>query len=324
LSDALEGLSPPTDTNLLVGIETSDDGAVYRLTDEIAMINTVDFITPPVDDPYWFGQISAANSISDVYSMGGRPVTALNVVMFPSKLLDMGYLKDILKGGHDKVVEAGACMVGGHTVDDEEPKYGLCVNGVVHPDRIITNAGAQPGDALILTKPLGSGVLFNAVRSGKLPFKDLERDTLPSLASLNDKAIEVALQYDLHACTDITGFGILGHLLEVAHGSDARVVMQYASLSFYNDALNMYKKGETTGSNKPNRAMVQKHHLDLQVSLSAAEEELLYDPQTSGGLLLAVSSSQADKLLKSLATEGVQNAVQIGKITADPVGITVA
>jgi selenide,water dikinase len=307
-----------------VGIETSDDGAVYRLTDEIAMINTVDFITPPVDDPYWFGQISAANSISDVYSMGGRPVTALNVVMFPSKLLDMGYLKDILKGGHDKVVEAGACMVGGHTVDDEEPKYGLCVNGVVHPDRIITNAGAQPGDALILTKPLGSGVLFNAVRSGKLPFKDLERDTLPSLASLNDKAIEVALQYDLHACTDITGFGILGHLLEVAHGSDARVVMQYASLSFYNDALNMYKKGETTGSNKPNRAMVQKHHLDLQVSLSAAEEELLYDPQTSGGLLLAVPNSQADKLLKSLATEGVQNAVQIGKITADPVGITVA
>ena len=258
-----------------MGIETADDAAVYRLTDEIAMISTVDFITPPVDDTYWFGKISAANSLSDVYSMGGRPVTALNVVMFPSKHLDMGFLKDILKGGHDKVVEAGACMVGGHTVDDEEPKYGLCVNGVVHPDRIITNAGAQPGDALILTKPLGSGVLFNAVRSGKLPFKDLERDTLPSLASLNGQAMEVALKYDLHACTDITGFGILGHLLEVAHGCDARIVMHYASLSFYNDALNMYKKGETTGSNKPNRAMVQKHHLDLQVSLSAAEEELL-------------------------------------------------
>jgi selenide,water dikinase len=217
-----------------VGIETSDDAAVYRLTDEIAMINTVDFITPPVDDPYWFGQISAANSISDVYSMGGKPLTALNVVMFPAKHLDMGMLKDILRGGHDKVVEAGACLVGGHTVDDEEPKYGLCVNGVVHPDRVITNAGSRPGDALILTKPLGSGVLFNAVRSGKLPFKNLESDTLPSLAALNDKAMETALRFDLHACTDVTGFGILGHLLEVAHGCNARVIMHYANLPFYN------------------------------------------------------------------------------------------
>ena len=323
MSEALEGLTPPNDPNLLVGIETADDAAVYRLTDDIAMINTVDFITPPVDDPYWFGQISAANSISDVYCMGGTPVTALNVVMFPSKHLDMGFLKDILKGGHDKVVEAGACLVGGHTVDDEEPKYGLCVNGVVHPDRIITNAGAQPGDALILTKPLGSGVLFNAVRSGKLPFKDLERDTLPSLASLNGKAMEVALQYDLHACTDITGFGILGHLLEVAHGSDARVVLDYKKLPFYANALAMYEKGETTGSNKPNKAMVAKHHLALQVSLSAAEHELLYDPQTSGGLLLALPASQADKLVAALTAANVQTAVRVGEIDAGPVGIEV-
>ena len=306
-----------------MGIETADDAAVYRLTDEIAMINTVDFITPPVDDPYWFGQISAANSISDVYSMGGKPLTALNVVMFPSKHLDMGLLKDILKGGHDKVVEAGACMVGGHTVDDEEPKYGLCVNGVVHPDRIITNAGGQPGDAIILTKPLGSGVLFNAVRSGKLPFKDLERDTLPSLAALNNIAMEVALQYDLHACTDITGFGILGHLLEVAHGCDARVVLEYKKLPFYADALAMYKKGETTGSNKPNRAMVQKHHLDIQISLSSHEEELLYDPQTSGGLLLALPDSQADELIAALTTANVRTAVRIGEIIEAPVGILV-
>ena len=306
-----------------MGIETADDAAVYRLTDEIAMINTVDFITPPVDDPYWFGQISAANSISDVYSMGGKPLTALNVVMFPSKHLDMGFLKDILSGGHDKVVEAGASMVGGHTVDDEEPKYGLCVNGVVHPDRIITNAGAQPGDALILTKPLGSGVLFNAVRSGKLPFKNLERDTLPSLASLNDKAMEAALQYDLHACTDITGFGILGHLLEVAHGCNARVVLEYRKLPFYADALAMYKKGETTGSNKPNRAMVQKHHLDIQISLSSQEEELLYDPQTSGGLLLSLPGSQADELIAALKAANVQTPVRIGEVTEEPVGITV-
>jgi len=287
------------------------------------MINTVDFITPPVDDPYWFGQISAANSISDVYSMGGRPVTALNVVMFPSKRLDMGFLRDILRGGHDKVVEAGACLVGGHTVDDEEPKYGLCVNGVVHPDRIITNAGAKPGDALILTKPLGSGVLFNAVRSGKLPFAELARETLPSLATLNGKAMEVALGFDLHACTDITGFGILGHLLEVAHGCDARVVIHYRALPFYPGALDMYRKGETTGSNKANRAMVARHHLGMELSLDKFEDELLYDPQTSGGLLLALPGDQADDLVAALHAAGVGVAVRIGEVVVDTVGLTV-
>jgi selenide,water dikinase len=190
LSDALNGLNFHRDSNLLVGIETSDDAAVYKLSADLAMVNTVDFITPPVDDPYWFGQIAAANSISDVYSMGGKPLTALNVVMFPSGQLDMGILREILRGGNDKVVEAGACLAGGHTVDDNEPKYGLCVNGVVHPDRIITNAGAKPGDTLILTKPLGSGVLFNAVRARKFDMKELERSVLPTVASLNRLAIE--------------------------------------------------------------------------------------------------------------------------------------
>ena len=306
-----------------MGIETSDDAAVYRLSDEIAMINTVDFITPPVDDPYWFGQISAANSISDVYSMGGVPLTALNVVMFPSKHLDMGYLKEILKGGHDKVVEAGACMVGGHTVDDEEPKYGLCVNGRVHPDRVITNTGLQPGDALMLTKPLGSGVLFNAVRSGKFPYRELERDILPLLAILNGPAMTEALKFDLHACTDITGFGILGHLLEVAHGSDVRVVVRYSELPFFPGALDMYKKKETTGSNKANRAMVARHHLEIRTSLSAVEDELLYDPQTSGGLLLSVPGAQAGDLLAALHNTGVTPAARIGDVIDRPVGIMV-
>ena len=255
--------------------------------------------------------------------MGGRPVTALNVMMFPSKHLDMGFLKQILRGGHDKVLEAGACLVGGHTVDDEEPKYGLCVNGVVHPDRVITNAGSKPGDALILTKPLGSGVLFNAVRSGKFPFKELEREILPSLAALNGPAMEAALGFDLHACTDITGFGILGHLLEVAHGCNARVMVNYNDLPFYPGALDMYRKGETTGSNKPNRAMVAKHHLDMQVKLSPAEEELLYDPQTSGGLLLSLPKSQAPALIKALQEKGVRTTACIGEIAAEPVGITV-
>ena len=315
-------MPPPIDSNLIVGIETADDAAVYKLSDDIAMINTVDFITPPVDDPYWFGQISAANSISDIYSMGGKPVTALNVVMFPSKHLDMGMLRDILRGGHDKVVEAGACLVGGHTIDDEEPKYGLCVNGVVHPNRVITNAGSRPGDVLILTKPIGSGVLFNAVRSGKLSFKELERDILPTLAALNGPAMEVALQFDLHACTDITGFGILGHLLEVAHGSDARVVIEYAALPFYPAALEMYKKGETTGSNKGNRAMVAKHHLKISIELSPAEDEMLYDPQTSGGLLLSVPHGQGNELMSRLKKENIA-AYGIGEITDDPVGITI-
>jgi len=306
-----------------VGIETSDDAAVYRLSDEIAMINTIDFITPPVDDPYWFGQISAANSISDIYSMGGRPITALNVVMFPSKHLDMGILKDILRGGHDKVVEAGACLVGGHSVDDEEPKYGLCVNGIVHPNRIITNAGSIPGDSLILTKPLGSGVLFNAVRSGKFPFQELEKNVLPSLASLNGPAMEAALKFDLHGCTDITGFGILGHLLEVAHGSNAKVIVYHKQLPFYPGALEMYKKGETTGSNKANRTMVAKHKLQMTVQLSKHEDELLYDPQTSGGLLLSVPREQADDLIAALNKAGTPVAVCIGEIVDEPISILV-
>ncbi len=286
------------------------------------MINSIDFITPPVDDPYWFGQIAAANSMSDIYAMGGRPLTALNVVMFPSGHLDMGVLKEILRGGHDKVAEAGACLVGGHTVDDEEPKYGLCVNGVVHPDRIITNAAAQPGDALILTKPLGTGVLFNGVRAGKMPYKDVERDLLPSVATLNGPAMEVALGFDLHACTDITGFGIAGHLLEIALGSNARVLLNYSWLPFYTGALNMYKKGVSSRSNKANREMTQEQ-MDIQVSLSSTEEELLYDPQTSGGLLLSVLDSQADELLTALSAAGVQSAVRVGEIVEGRPGVAV-
>lgn len=323
MSDALQGLTAPDDDNLLVGFETSDDAAVYRISDEVAMINTVDFITPPVDDPYWFGQISAANSISDVYSMGGRPITALNVVMFPSKHLDMGVLKEILRGGHDKVVEAGACLVGGHSVDDEEPKYGLCVNGVVHPDRIITNAGAKPGDALVLTKPLGSGVLFNAVRSGKLPFVEVEKKVLPSLAALNGVAMEEALKFDLHAATDITGFGILGHSLELSVGSGHEVIIDYSKLPIYPDALDMYAKGETTGSNKANQQMVEKQRLDVKRELFPVDIGILYDPQTSGGLLLSLPADQADALLHNLHLRGVEYAVRIGEVANNSAGIMI-
>ena len=306
-----------------MGIETADDAAVYKLSDGMAMINTVDFITPPVDDPYWFGQIAAANSISDIYSMGGKPLTALNVVMFPSKILDMGILHDILRGGHDKVVEAGACLVGGHTVDDEEPKYGLCVSGIVDPNKVITNAGSKPGDALVLTKPIGSGVLFNAVHSGKLPFKDLEKDVLPLLASLNDIAMTTALKFDVHACTDITGFGILGHLLEVSLGCGAGVVVDFKALPIYPYALEMYNKGESTGSNKGNRQMVNNYNFEIQTALTNQEEELLFDPQTSGGLLLAVPDSQSADLIYALKSAGVAVAEKVGHVVAEPAGITV-
>jgi selenide, water dikinase len=321
LSDALQGLQGTEDNNLLVGFETSDDAAVYRLSDDTAMINTIDFITPPVDDPYWFGQIAAANSISDIYSMGGRPLTALNVVMFPSKMLDMGVLREMLRGGNDKVLEAGACLVGGHSVDDEEPKYGLCVNGVVHPDKIITNSGAKPGDTLILTKPLGSGVLFNAVRSGKLPFAEIEKEVLPGIAALNGAAMEEALKFDLHAATDITGFGILGHATEMSYGSEYEVVIEYAKLPVYPYAGEMYCKGETTGSNDANRKMVESKRLSIEIDLDISSRGLIYDPQTSGGLLLALPADQAAKLLSALHKKGISAAVQIGEVTDATAGV---
>jgi selenide,water dikinase len=312
LSDALKGLPTPSDPDLLVGYETSDDAAVYRLTPELAMINTIDFITPPVDDPYWFGQIAAANAISDIYAMGGRPVTALNVVMFPGKILDLGLLKEILRGGYDKVTEAGALLVGGHTVDDEEPKYGLCVNGTVHPERLLKNVGARPGDALILTKPLGSGVLFNAVRSGRFLYKTLERDTLPVIATLNRAALETAQNFTINACTDITGFGIGGHALEMA-GHDAALTIRYDALPFFAGALEMYKKGETTGSNQANRALCQER-LTIKAALDRSREELLFDPQTSGGLLLAIPGTEATLTLSALKEAGVTHAAIIGEV----------
>ena len=276
----------------------------------------MDFITPPVDDPYRFGQIAAANALSDVYAMGGKPLTALNLVMFPTKKLDSSLLKEILRGGCDKVSEAGASIAGGHSVDDNEPKYGLAVTGVVHPDHILTNCGAKEGDVLILTKPIGTGVLFNACRSKKLPWRDLEV-ILPEVASLNKKAIEIALNYDVHACTDITGFGILGHSLEMAKGSKARINLFYDKLPFYPNALCMYRRGETTGSNKANRRLAEGFFKKIR-ELSTEEEELLFDPQTSGGLLFSVSSTEADQFIAELKKAGIKTADRIGEVLASP------
>ncbi|UCE54963.1 MAG: selenide, water dikinase SelD, partial [Desulfobacterales bacterium] len=300
--------------NLLVGFDTSDDAAVYRISPELALISTVDYITPPVDDPYWFGQIAAANSLSDIYAMGGKPLTALNLVLFPSTKLDMGLLKEILRGGNDKVREAGACMAGGHSVDDNEPKYGLAVTGSIHPEHIVTNGGSQAGDALILTKPLGTGVLFNANRSGKLPYRELEV-ILPQVAELNRTAIETALKFDVHSCTDVTGFGIIGHGLEIAKGSGVQIDLFYKELPFYPNALDMYRKGETTGSNNANKKLAGEYW-ETSTKRSEAEEELLFDPQTSGGLLLSIPDAQADDFIATLKRAGVETAARIGRVVA--------
>ncbi len=287
---------------------------MYRVSPEIALISTVDYITPPVDDPYWFGQIAAANALSDVYAMGGQPLTALNLVMFPSKKLDLSFLKEILRGGSDKVREADASMAGGHSVDDNEPKYGLAVTGSVHPDRILTNCGAEVGDALVLTKPLGTGVLFNANRSGKLPYPELE-SILPQVAALNRSAIKAALNFEVHACTDVTGFGIMGHTLELARGNDVHIDLIYENLPFYPNALQMYRKGETTGSNKANRKLAE-GAWEMVAQRSAEEEDLLFDPQTSGGLLLVVPAAQADDLIAGLKKEEIETAVRLGEVVA--------
>ncbi|MEW6420053.1 MAG: selenide, water dikinase SelD [Nitrospirota bacterium] len=315
LSDVLKSLNTSVDPDLLVSFDTCDDAAVYRLSPEIALVSTVDYITPPVDDPYWFGQIAAANSLSDVYAMGGKPLIALNLVMFPSKKLGKEVLREILRGGNDKVIEAAASMAGGHSVDDNEPKYGLAVTGVVHPDKILTNCGSKKGDALILTKPLGTGVLFNACKSKKLPFRELEL-ILPQVASLNRNALDVASEYDVHACTDVTGFGIVGHTLEMAKGSKVQINLLYKEIPFYPNALAMYRKGETTGSNKANRKLSE-GYLEIKARISKEEEELLFDPQTSGGLLFSVPGFQAGDVIRKLKKEGVETAIQVGEVVSD-------
>lgn len=246
--------------------------------------------------------------------MGGRPLLALNLVMFPTKELDMGVLKEILRGGHDKVLEAGASIAGGHSVDDNEPKYGLAVTGVVHPDRMLTNAGAREGDALILTKPLGSGVLFNAHRAGKLPWNELER-ILPVVASLNNRSLEAAMRFDIHACTDVTGFAIIGHTLEIARASGVKVELSYSRLPLYQNAIEMYGKGETTGSNGDNRRLAE-GAFRAAAGLTSPQEDLLFDPQTSGGLLISVPSSQADDLTRALKAAGADAAARVGEVVA--------
>lgn len=299
------------DDNLLVGIETSDDAAIYKVTDDIAMIQTVDFFTPIVDDPYMFGQIAAANSLSDVYAMGGEPKIALNIVGFPN-CLDPAILGEILAGGADKVKEAGAVLVGGHSVQDDEPKYGLCVSGFVHPDKIFKNYGCKPGDILILTKQIGSGVVNTAIKA-QMASKSAIKEAITVMSSLNKKGKEVVEKYPVTACTDITGFGLLGHCVEMASASEVTFEIKVEEIAYIEDAISYAKMGLVPGGAYKNRQY--SGHLVDTSRVAEHYVDLLYDPQTSGGLLISISPDNVEQLMEDFANKNMDTKVSIiGKV----------
>ena len=297
---------------VLVGLETGDDAAVYKISDDVAMIQTLDFFPPIVDDPYMFGQIAAANALSDIYAMGGQPAVALNIVAFP-KTLDISILGEILKGGADKVREAGAVLVGGHSVQDEEPKYGLCVSGFVHPDKIWKNFGAKPGDVLILTKQIGVGLVNTAIRGG-IATPDNVEEVAGIMSRLNKYAKEVAQNFTVHACTDVTGFGLLGHCCEMAEASNVSFNIHVDDIAFVKDAADYARMGLVPGGTYAN----QDHtgHLIDRGTRAEFEFDLLYDPQTSGGLLFAIPKEEANGFYEALLAADLRTKVSvIGEVT---------
>jgi selenide,water dikinase len=312
LNALLETLPSGTDPNLIVGYATNDDAGVYRLSESEAIVVTADFITPPTDDPETFGRVAAANAISDVYAMGGRPITCVNLVAFPSKKLPSETLAGIIRGAQQKIAESGAVLAGGHTVEDPEPKFGLAVTGLVHPDRVWTNAGAKPGDSLVLTKPIGSGVILNANLKGWVKDADLA-DCIVVLETLNRRAAEVASNFRIHAATDVTGFGLGGHALEMAQGADCLIQLHLDSVPVLSGAREMYDRGMSTGSNESNEALVQPH-LTWRRASSRTDQSLLFDPQTNGGLLFAIAAEEAPGLVEALRKAGVSDAAIIGRV----------
>ncbi|MBS6546090.1 MAG: selenide, water dikinase SelD [Butyricicoccus pullicaecorum] len=298
LRRVLERLPRPTDPNLLIGTESSDDAAVYRLTNDLAMVQTLDFFPPMVEDPYTFGQIAAANALSDVYAMGGRVVTALNIVCFPESW-DLNILGRILQGGSEKVREAGGSLAGGHSIADSEVKYGLSVTGIVHPDRIRPNNGGHAGDKLLLTKPLGVGLACTAARAGA---PDGLPDAIRSMTTLNRYAAEAADRYEIHACTDVTGFGLAGHLREMLR-PDLTARVQAAALPHLQQARQCVEEFYLTAAAQRNRNAAEGHIRFRGADF--ATEELVFDPQTSGGLLFAVAAADADALLRDVQALGL-------------------
>lgn len=298
---------------LLVGHETSDDAGVYQLTDSIALIQTVDYFTPIVDDPYMFGQITAANALSDVYAMGGEPKTVLNIVGYPIKKLGADMLSEILRGAADKVKEAGAITVGGHSIDDQEPKFGLSVTGIVHPDKVWKNVGAKPGDVLLLTKPIGVGIITTGIKRSVVTPQQ-EQAVTETMASLNKTSAEVLTNFHPHAVTDVTGFGLLGHGSEMARGSDVSFEISYSQVPILEGALELAKNGVVPGGSKSNYKWLNDDvHYDEDI---LPEEQLvLCDAITSGGLLIAISENEAAQYVNKLQTAGNTYVTVIGKVT---------
>lgn len=309
LAQLLDGLPVHTDPNLLVGFDKSDDAAVYRLSDELALVQTVDFFPPIADDPYLFGQIAAANALSDIYAMGGEPKLALNLLCVPKNMPDHA-VQDILRGGYDKVYEAGAVIAGGHSILDEEPKYGLCVTGFVHPNQVLTNAGAQPDDVLLLTKPLGAGILTTAAKADLCP-EGVLANVFARMAVLNKAARDAMVRFRVHACTDITGFGLLGHALELAQGGDVRLQIDTAAVDIPSEALEFARMGLLPEGMYRNRRYAEPFVDAGETVLEV--QDALYDPQTSGGLLIAVHPEDVDALLAALQ-KTVPSAQRVGTV----------
>ena len=303
--------------NLLVGNDTGDDAAVYRLDNNTAIVVTVDFFTPITDDPYEFGSVAAANSLSDVYAMGGKPLVALNVVGFPAELA-VEMLGDVLRGGYDKATEAGCLIVGGHTVDDAEPKYGLSVVGLVEPGREVSNANAQPGDVLVLTKPIGTGIITTGCKQGITPDAIL-KNAVDVMATLNKGAAEAMMRTGINSCTDITGFGLMGHLRGMARGSNVGAVIDASAVPVLPGVWDLLEKNVVPGGTFRNMNGVD-DSVDWDEEISDQQRLLLCDAQTSGGLLIAVTREKVDQLISELETSGVETRALVGEITSENAG----
>ncbi len=306
----------PTDENVIVGLDRADDAGVYRISDDLALIQTVDFFTPIVDDPYWFGQIAAANALSDVYAMGGVPKTAMNLVAFPVKEMDISILRRIIQGGLDKMTEAGVVLVGGHSIEDKELKYGLSVTGFVHPDRVLTKRNLKPGDRLILTKPLGTGIINTAIKAGLAP-EDLVDKVTRLMARLNRSAAEAMTGFEVHACTDVTGFGLIGHLAEMVTGSGMGVRLTAGDIPAIPETAAFAAMGLIPAGAYKNREFREKQ-VRFGDSVDQTVRDLLFDPQTSGGLLISVKAADADPLLAALKAAGIDEAARIGEVLPGP------
>ena len=310
------GLDFPTDQNVIVGLERADDAGVYKVTDDIAIIQTVDFFTPVVDDPYWFGQIAAANALSDIYAMGGFPRTAMNLVAFPIKQMDISILRRILEGGLDKMKEAGVVLIGGHSVEDKELKYGLAVTGFIHPDMVITKGNLELGDQLILTKALGTGIINTAIKGKQASEEIIEKVTL-LMATLNSNAAEVMAKYPVHACTDITGFGLLGHLAEMVDGSGLGIEIRADRIPIISEAFEYAGMGLIPAGAYRNREF-REQMIEFSTFVKRSLQDILFDPQTSGGLLICVDRESAGDLLDGLKKRGIDSPALIGEVVSEP------